>query len=108
MLMQFWKQRKAHLQEELQAHLELEIEENIQSGMSPDAAREAAQKKFGNTLLTVERSREEWGLLWLEYLLHDLRYGLRNLLRSPGYTAAVVLTLALGLGSVTAILAIVD
>jgi predicted permease len=96
------------LQEEIESHIELEIEENIQSGMSPEAAREAAQKKFGNTLLTVERSREIWGGLWFEYLLHDLRYGLRSLLRSPGYMAAVVLTLALGLGSVTTMLAVID
>jgi predicted permease len=106
--MQFWNKRKARLQEEIQSHIELEIEENIESGMSPEAAREAAQKKFGNTLLTVERSREMWGGLWFEYLLHDVRYALRSLLRAPGYVAAVVLTLALGLGSVTTILAVVD
>ncbi|MFT4113925.1 ADOP family duplicated permease [Silvibacterium sp.] len=106
--MQFWNGRRTRLQDEIQNHIELEIEENIQSGMSPEAAREAAQKKFGNTLLTVERSREMWGGLWFEYLLHDLRYGMRSLLRSPGYMAAVVLTLALGLGSVTTILAVID
>lgn len=106
--MQFWSRRRTRLQEEIQSHIELEIEENIESGMSPEAAREAAQKKFGNTLLTVERSREMWGGLWFEYLLRDLRYALRSLLRAPGYMAAVVLTLALGLGSVTTILAVID
>lgn len=106
--MQFWNRRRRQLQEEIQNHIQLEIEENLQSGMSPENAREAAQKKFGNTLLAVERSREIWGALWLEYLLQDLRYALRSLRRAPGYTAAVLLTLALGLGSVATILAIID
>src|SRR5580698_5168745 len=105
--MQFWSRRKVRLQEEIQNHIDLEIEENIQAGMSAEEAREAAQKMFGNTLLALDRSREMWGSLWLEYLLQDLRYGLRSLLRAPGYMAAVVLTLALGLGSVTTILAVI-
>jgi putative ABC transport system permease protein len=106
--MQFWRRRTVRLQEEIQTHIESEIEENIQCGMSPGDAHRAAHRKFGNRLLAVERSRELWGSLWLEYLLHDVRHGLRSLLRSPGFTAAAVLTLALGLGSVTAILAVVD
>lgn len=106
--MQFWNRRKKRLQEEIQSHIDLEIEENVRSGMSPLEARQAAQKKFGNTLLAVERSREIWGVLWLEYIFQDLRYALRSLRRAPGYAAAVILTLALGLGSVATMLAVVD
>lgn len=106
--MQFWNRRRRQLQEEIQTHLDFETEENIQAGMSPEEARHAAQRKFGNSLLALERSRETWGVLWLEYILQDLRFALRSLRRSPGYTAAVILTLALGLGSVATMLAIVD
>jgi len=106
--MQFWNSRRERLREEIRTHIEMEIEENLQSGMPPEAARQAAQIKFGNTLLAVERSREVWGALWLEYLFQDLRYALRSLCRAPGYTAVVLLTLALGLGSVATILAMTD
>jgi predicted permease len=106
--MHFWSRRQAQLQEEIQSHIELEAEENVQSGMSREEARQAAQKKFGNARLAVERSREIWGALWLEYLLQDLHYALRSLRRTPGYAATIVLTVALGLGSVATISAIID
>jgi putative ABC transport system permease protein len=106
--MQFWSRRQARLQEEIQYHIALEIEENVQSGMSAEEARDAAQKKFGNPRLAVERSREVWGALWLEYILQDLRYAFRSLRRAPGYAIAVVLTLTLGLGAVATILAVMD
>ena len=106
--MRFWKSRRKQLQEEIQDHLELETRENVRSGMSPQEAYLAAQRKFGNSLLVIERSREMWGGLWFEYLLQDMHFALRSLLRAPGYTVAVVLTLAVGLGSVTTMLAVVD
>jgi len=106
--MQFWARRRTQLEDEIQQHIELQTQENIRSGMSEKEAREEARKKFGNTLLAVERSREIWGSLWLEYIVHDVLYALRSLRRSPGYAATVVLTIALGLGSVATILAILD
>ncbi len=106
--MQFWSRRQTRLQEEIQNHIALETEQNIRSGMPPEQARQAAHKKFGNTVLAIERSREVWGVLRLEHLLQDLRFALRRLRRSPGYATAVILTLALGFGSVATMLAIVD
>jgi hypothetical protein len=106
--MQFWSRRQTRLQEEVENHIAIETKENVRSEMPPEQARQAAQKKIGNTLLTIERSREIWGVLWLEYLLQDLRFALRAIRKSPGYASAVILTLALGFGSVATILAIVD
>ena len=106
--MYWWDRRTNQLEDEIQTHIDLETRENIQAGMSPGEARHAAMKKFGNAPLAKDRSREIWGGLWLEYLLQDLRYALRGLEDAPGYAATVVLTLAIGLSSVTVMLAIVD
>ena len=106
--MHWWKSRTKQLEDEIQTHIDFEIQENIEAGMSPKEARQAAMQKFGNVLLARERAHEIWGWVWLERLLQDLRYALRGLKNAPGYAMTVVLTLALGLGSVTAMLAIVD
>jgi predicted permease len=102
-----WKNRRAELLQDLETHIEIETQENIDSGMAPAQARQAALKKFGNVLLTAEESRDIWGWLWLEHLLLDVRYALRSLSQDPGYAATLVLILVLGLGSVTCMLAIV-
>ena len=106
--MHWWKSRREQLEDEIQTHIDFEIQENLESGMSPKEARQAAMLKFGNVLLTQERAHEIWGWVWFERLLQDLRYALRGLKNAPGYAMTVVLTLALGLGSVTTMLAIVD
>jgi len=106
--MQWWKSRRKQLEDEIQTHIDFEIQENIEAGMSPKEARQAAMRKFGNVLLARERAHEIWGWVWLERLLQDLRYALRGLKNDPGYAMTVMLTLALGLGSVTTMLAIVD
>lgn len=103
-----WKRRREALLAEIETHIEIEVQERIDAGASPEEARAEARKKFGNALLAAEHSREVWGWVWLERLVNDIRYALRRLIHAPGYTATLILTLALGLGSVTAMLAIVD
>jgi hypothetical protein len=103
-----WNNRRNQLLQEFETHLEIETQENVEAGMSPEEARRAALKKFGNVLLAAEESRVIWGGLWLERLLQDVRYAVRSLGSAPAYTATLVFTLVLGLGSVTTMLAIVE
>jgi len=100
--------READLERELRDHLDLEAEEQQEAGLSPGEAEYAARRALGNTVKIKEDVRGAWGFQWLETLLQDVRYGLRQLRRNPGLTAVVALTLALGIGANTAIFTLID
>ena len=100
--------RKAELDEEIQAHLQMDIQNHRNRGESPEQARAAAMRELGNIALIEDVTRETWGWIRLERLGQDLKYALRQLRRSPVFTITVIATLTLGLGATAAMFTVVD
>jgi len=100
--------QEREITEEFESLLAMHIDDNLRAGMTPEEARRQAHLQFGGIEATKECYRDSLRIPFLENLMQDLRYGLRTLRRSPGFTTASVLLLALGIGANTAVYSFMD
>jgi predicted permease len=102
------KRNSSDFRHEIEAHIEMERDRLIQQGLSPEDAQAAARRSFGNVLQTEERFYESGRWLWWDNFRQEVRFGIRMLVRNPGFTGTVILTLALSIGANTAIFSLVN
>ena len=96
------------LADEIEAHFQLHMDDNLRAGMCAAEARRQALLKFGGVESAKEAYRDRAGLPFLETLFHDVRFAFRMLRKNPGFTAVAILTLALGVGASTAVFSLVN
>lgn len=98
----------AQMADEIEAHLQMQTEDNLRLGMSPKEARRAAVLKFGGVESVKESYRDQRGLPRIETFGQDVRYAFRSMRKNPDFAAAAILSLALGIGATTAIFSVAD
>jgi predicted permease len=101
-------ERERDIEDEIQAHLQLAVQDRVRSGETPEDASRSARRELGNTTLIQEIARDSWAWSWLDRLGRDFRHALRSLMRTAGSTTACIVTLSLGIGAATAMFALVD
>src|SRR3984885_2900056 len=112
--MRFWnrivrpERGKSDLDDEIEAHLALAAADKRDRGASAEQARREAEREFGNVGLVKDVTHELSGWMWLEHLTQDLRFAMRQGHRTPGFSLAVILTLALGIGVNSAVFSMVN
>ena len=102
------KKMEAELREEMAFHLEMEAKKLMAQGLSPEAAHRQAWKNFGEPLRQKEKARDSWGIRWIHDLRSDLRLAFRGARKSPVLSATAVITIALGIGGITAVFSVVN
>ena len=102
-----WRKRDSEIRLEIEAHLAMLKHDLIERGATPERAELEAQREFGNRTLIAEVTREMWGWTWFERFGRNLLFGLRSLWKSPGFVAAAILIMVLGVGANTAVFSVV-